>query len=43
VGEGRQIVFVDPERLSAMPVAETAAFFVGEFLRSDAYRSLVAE
>jgi hypothetical protein len=41
VGEGRQIVFVDPDRLSELPMAEPAHFFVAAFLQSDTYRSLL--
>jgi 8-oxo-dGTP diphosphatase len=41
VGEGRQIVFVDPRRMTALPMAEPAARLVHEFVQSDTYRSLL--
>ncbi|HET8560951.1 MAG TPA: NUDIX domain-containing protein [Marmoricola sp.] len=41
VGEGRQIVFVDPRSLPAMDLAESAAWFVPRFLESDTYRRIV--
>lgn len=41
VGEGRQIVFVDPATVPSLDKSESCAFFVPEFLASDAYRSLV--
>lgn len=41
VGEGRQIVFVRPDQLSALDLAESCAYFVPAFLGSDTYRALV--
>ena len=41
VGEGRQIVFVDPAELPRLDLAESAAWFVPRFLESDTYRRLV--
>jgi 8-oxo-dGTP pyrophosphatase MutT (NUDIX family) len=43
VGEGRQIVFVDPEQVPALDKAESCAHFVPRFLASDTYRELVEE
>jgi 8-oxo-dGTP pyrophosphatase MutT (NUDIX family) len=43
VGEGRQIVFVDPERVPGLDKAESCARFVPEFLASAEYRELVEE
>jgi 8-oxo-dGTP pyrophosphatase MutT (NUDIX family) len=43
VGEGRQIVFVEPERIPALDKAESCAHFVPRFLASDTYRQLVEE
>lgn len=40
VGEGRQIVFVDPADLAGLDLAESAAWFVTRFLESDDYRRL---
>ena len=42
VGEGRQIVFVDPGRLDELDLAESTAYFLPRFLGSDAYRGLSA-
>jgi 8-oxo-dGTP pyrophosphatase MutT (NUDIX family) len=39
VGEGRQIVFVDPSSVTALDLAESSRHFVPEFLASDLYRS----
>ena len=41
VGEGRQIVFVEPARARALDLTTAAARIVPEFLDSDAYRELV--
>lgn len=41
VGEGRQIVFVEPDRVPALDKAESCAHFVPEFLASATYRELV--
>jgi 8-oxo-dGTP diphosphatase len=41
-GEGRQIVFVDPDRLGELDLAVTTAYFVGEFLASPEYDRLRA-
>jgi 8-oxo-dGTP diphosphatase len=43
VGEGRQIVFVAPERIPDLDKAESCAYFTAELLASETYRSLVAE
>lgn len=43
VGEGRQIVFVAPDRLPALEMSESCAYFTAELLASDTYQSLVAE
>jgi 8-oxo-dGTP diphosphatase len=43
VGEGRQIVFVAPDRLRALEMSESCAYFTAELLASDTYQSLVAE
>ncbi|RNL65474.1 NUDIX hydrolase [Nocardioides marmoriginsengisoli] len=40
VGEGRQIVFVDPERVAGLDLAGSSRHFVPDFLGSDLYRSL---
>ncbi len=40
VGEGRQIVFVDPDRLGDLDLAEPAAWFVPRFLASADYAAL---
>lgn len=42
VGEGRQIVFVDPDRVGTLDLAGSAGHFVPRFLGSDLYRALVA-
>jgi len=39
-GEGRQIVFVAPERLAGLDLADTTAYFLPQFLSSPAYRRL---
>ena len=41
VGEGRAIVFLDPEETSGLDLAESAAHFLPRFLASDHYRQLV--
>jgi 8-oxo-dGTP diphosphatase len=41
VGEGRQIVFVPPERVLGLDRSESCAHFTAELLGSDVYRSLV--
>lgn len=43
VGEGRQIVFVEPDRVQDLDKAESCARFVPEFLASADYRELVEE
>jgi 8-oxo-dGTP diphosphatase len=43
VGEGRQIVFVEPGRVQDLDKAESCARFVPEFLASADYRELVEE
>jgi 8-oxo-dGTP pyrophosphatase MutT (NUDIX family) len=43
VGEGRQIVFVAPERVPELDKSESCAYFTAELLRSDTYRALLAE
>ena len=40
VGEGRQIVFVDPARLADLDLADLARLVLPFFLDSDLYRSL---
>lgn len=40
VGEGRQIVFVDPSRLRGLDLAEAAAFLLPRLLESQAYARL---
>jgi 8-oxo-dGTP diphosphatase len=40
VGEGRQIVFVDPERIPRLDLWASAAHFLPQFLASSAYSSL---
>jgi len=40
LGEGRQIVFVDPELMSGLDLAESAEHFVPAFLASETYRAL---
>ena len=40
VGEGRQIVFVDPLVVPALDLAASSRHFLPEFLASDLYRSL---
>ena len=43
VGEGRQIVFVPPERIPELDRSESCAHFTAALLASGTYRSLVAE
>lgn len=43
VGEGRAIVFVDPDRVHTLDKAESCAHFLPLFLASDHYRHLVEE
>ena len=40
LGEGRQIVFVDPARLDELDLAESTAYFLPRFLESESYRRL---
>lgn len=40
VGEGRQIVFVDPERIPGLDLWPSAAHFLPQFLGSSAYAAL---
>jgi 8-oxo-dGTP diphosphatase len=40
VGEGRRIVFVDPDRLAELDLAESTAYFIPRFLASDEYASM---
>ncbi|PWN03675.1 NUDIX hydrolase [Nocardioides silvaticus] len=40
VGEGRQIVFVDPAALNGLPLTAAAGMVLPEFLASDRYRAL---
>jgi 8-oxo-dGTP pyrophosphatase MutT (NUDIX family) len=40
VGEGRAIVFVDPDDASGLDLAESTAHFLPLFLASDCYREL---
>jgi 8-oxo-dGTP diphosphatase len=40
LGEGRQIVFVDPDSIDELPLAESTAYFLPLFLASDTYREL---
>ena len=40
VGEGRQIVFVDPAEVPVLDLGGSAAYFVPEFLASATYRRL---
>jgi len=41
VGEGRQIVFVDPATVGDLPLTASATRILPEFLASDRYRSLL--
>jgi 8-oxo-dGTP diphosphatase len=43
VGEGRQIVFVEPDRILGLDLAGSSRHFVPDFLASDLYVSLVAD
>ena len=43
VGEGRQIVFVDPATVPALDKSESCAHFVPRFLASPAYRTLLED
>jgi 8-oxo-dGTP pyrophosphatase MutT (NUDIX family) len=43
LGEGRAIVFVDPDRIGGLDKAESCAHFVSLFLDSDLYRQLTTE
>jgi 8-oxo-dGTP diphosphatase len=43
LGEGRQIVFVEPSRLEQLDLGASAARMLPEFLASSTYRALVAE
>jgi 8-oxo-dGTP diphosphatase len=40
VGEGRQIVFVDPAVVPTLDLASSSRHFIPDFLTSDLYRSL---
>lgn len=40
VGEGRQIVFVDPERIAGLDLAGSSRHFLPDFLGSDLYQTL---
>lgn len=40
LGEGRQIVFVDPRRIPALDLAESSAHFLPRFLASETYHRL---
>ena len=40
LGEGRAIVFVDPEKTGALDQAESCAYFLPRFVDSDLYRRL---
>ena len=40
LGEGRAIVFVDPDRARGLDLAESLAHFLPLFLASDLYRQL---
>jgi 8-oxo-dGTP pyrophosphatase MutT (NUDIX family) len=40
VGEGRQIVFVDPAEVESLPKSQSCAYFVTEFLADPAYVAL---
>jgi 8-oxo-dGTP diphosphatase len=42
VGEGRQIVFVEPSRLARLDLSESCERFVGLFLESETYARLAA-
>ncbi|WP_345267154.1 NUDIX domain-containing protein [Nocardioides nanhaiensis] len=42
VGEGRRIVFVDPEQVPLLPLTGSARLFVPRFLHSVTYRRLAA-
>ncbi|MDN5745010.1 MAG: NUDIX domain-containing protein, partial [Nocardioidaceae bacterium] len=41
VGEGRQIVFVDPARLPELPLSTAAAQILPDFLNSNFYQELL--
>jgi 8-oxo-dGTP diphosphatase len=41
-GEGRQIVFVDPDRLFELDLATSTAYFLPRFLASPTYRAMIA-
>ncbi len=41
VGEGRQIVFVEPEAIGSLDTSESCEHFVSAFLASSTYRDLV--
>ncbi len=40
LGEGRQIVFVDPDRAAGLPLTTSATTILPRFLASDRYRDL---
>ncbi len=40
VGEGRQIVFVDPEHVLGLDLAGSSRYFLPQFLTSELYRTL---
>lgn len=40
VGEGRQIVFVDPERILDLDLAGSSRYFLPDFLTSDLFHTL---
>lgn len=43
LGEGRQIVFVDPRRLAELAMADSARYFVESFVTSASYRELASD
>lgn len=43
VGEGRQIVFVDPDRVPSLEKSESCEYFVPRFLESDRYQETLGE
>ncbi len=40
-GEGRQIVFVDPDRIDELDLAESTAWFLPRFLASEDYAAML--
>ena len=40
LGEGRQIIFVEPSAILSLGLSESSAFFLPQFLQSEVYRAM---